>query len=99
MIIKLPARITESGMITMGNKILIVFTLFLYAATVYTQTATDLPMMAANPERTSHNSVELRSNLSIDWHRVIDTFIDTKVQVIASARKNFGLHSKGIICI
>ena len=82
-------------------KLIFIF-IFLYIlivisyAPIFAQTQTDWPMTAANPERNSHNSVEVRGNLSVDWYRVIDPFIDTKVQVIAAAGKVFVATSQGL---
>jgi hypothetical protein len=42
------------------------------------------PMVAANPQRTSWNSVEVRGTLRPIWYRVIDAYIPPKVQVIAA---------------
>lgn len=54
------------------------------------------PMAAANPQRTSHNSVEVPGNLSVDWYHVIDPYIDNKTQVIATAGKILLATSKGL---
>ena len=61
--------------------------------------ATDWPMVGANPQRTSHNEVEVRGNLSVDWYRVIDPYVDSKVQVIASAGKIFLSTAKGLYAV
>jgi outer membrane protein assembly factor BamB len=56
-------------------------------------------MSAANPQRTSWvagTSNELKGNLSVAWYRVIDPYIDNKVQVIASDNKVFVSTSKGL---
>ena len=56
-------------------------------------------MTAANPQRTSWvsgASNELKGNLSVAWYRVIDPYIDNKVQVIASDSKVFISTSKGL---
>ncbi|HBC72922.1 MAG: hypothetical protein UX91_C0011G0011 [Candidatus Amesbacteria bacterium GW2011_GWB1_47_19] len=60
------------------------------------QTAADWPMTAANPQRTSHNSVEVPGNLNTVWYRPIDPYIDNKVQLIASDNKIFLSTSKGL---
>lgn len=56
-------------------------------------------MSAANPQRTSWVagvSNELKGNLSVAWYKVIDPYIDNKVQVIASDNKVFVSTSKGL---
>jgi hypothetical protein len=58
---------------------------------------TEWTMAGANPQRTSHNDVEVRGNLSIDWYRVIDPFVDSKVQVVAAAGKIFLSTSRGLV--
>lgn len=55
------------------------------------------PMAGANAQRTSHNDVEVRGNLTVDWYHVIDSFVDSKVQVIAAAGKIFLSTSKGLV--
>lgn len=58
--------------------------------------ATDWPMTAANPQRTSQNAVEVRGNLSVEWFHNLDPYIDHKVQVIAAGGKVFVATSKGL---
>jgi len=53
-------------------------------------------MTAANPQRTSHNSVEVPGELQPVWYRPIDPYIDNKVQVIAADSKIFLATSKGL---
>jgi outer membrane protein assembly factor BamB len=79
---------------------LVFLSLFVRTFPIHAQTpstgGTEWPMTAGNPERNSHNEVEIRGNLSIDWSRVIDPFVDTKVQVIAAAGKVFVSTSQGL---
>jgi outer membrane protein assembly factor BamB len=56
----------------------------------------DWPMSAGNPQRTSHNDVEVSGNLSVDWYRTIDPYIDNKSQVIAADGKIFVSTTKGL---
>ncbi len=56
----------------------------------------DWPMGGANPQRTSHNSVEVSGNLSVEWYHVIDPYIDNKTQVIATGGKLYLSTSKGL---
>jgi outer membrane protein assembly factor BamB len=46
--------------------------------------AGDWPMLAANPQRTSWTSEEIRGALHPVWYRPIEPYINYKVQVIAS---------------
>ncbi len=56
----------------------------------------DWSMAAANPQRTSHNSVEVRGPYNPVWYRPIDPYIDNKVQVIATGGKVYVSSSKGL---
>ncbi len=56
----------------------------------------DWPMSGANPQRTSHNSVEVRGPYNPVWYRPIDPYIDNKVQVIATGGKVYVSSSKGL---
>ena len=47
-------------------------------------TSSSWPMVAANPQRTSWNAVEVRGALNPIWYRVIEAYIPPKVQVIAA---------------
>ncbi|MEZ5316643.1 MAG: PQQ-binding-like beta-propeller repeat protein [Vicinamibacterales bacterium] len=60
------------------------------------QPASEWPTLAANPQRTSHNDVEVRGDLRVDWYRVIDPYVDAKVQVIAAAGRVFLSTSQGL---
>lgn len=59
-------------------------------------TATDWPMAAADPTRSSHNGVEVPGSLSVEWFRNISPYIDPKTQVIAANNQLFVTTSKGL---
>ncbi len=59
----------------------------------------DWSMAAANPQRTSHNSVEVSGNLSVEWYRPFGPYIDQKTQVIATNGQIFVSTSKGLYAI
>jgi hypothetical protein len=44
----------------------------------------DWPMAAANPQRTSRNTEEVRGTLNPVWYRVIEPYIASNVQIIAA---------------
>ena len=44
----------------------------------------DWMMVAANPERSSWNSEEIKGELQVEWYRPIESFIHPKMQVIAT---------------
>jgi hypothetical protein len=75
---------------------LVFLPLFMCAFPIHAQTQIDWPMVGANPQRTSHNSIEVPGNLKIDWYRVFDPYIDTKVQVIAAGGNIYISSSKGL---
>lgn len=54
------------------------------------------PMLAANPERTSWNAVEVRGNLRVEWYRPIEPYIPYKIQPIAANGKIFVSTAKGL---
>src|SRR3990172_2410697 len=74
---------------------IILYSIFFIHASVFAQ-QTDWPMNGANPQRTSHNSVEIPGNLNPVWYRPIDPYIDNKVQLIAADNKVFISTSKGL---
>ncbi len=49
-----------------------------------TEYSQDWMMVAANPERTSWNSEEIKGELQVEWYRPIEPFIHPKMQVIAT---------------
>jgi hypothetical protein len=53
-------------------------------------------MLAANPQRTSWNPVEVRGNLNVEWYRPIEPYIPYKIQPIAAYGKIFVSTSKGL---
>lgn len=56
---------------------------------VITTPLTSWPMVAANPQRTSWTSEEVRGNLSPVWVRPIEPYINYKIQIIAGYGKLF----------
>jgi len=53
-------------------------------------------MLAANPERTSWNNVEVRGNLNLEWYRPIEPYIPYKIQPIAANGKIYISTAKGL---
>jgi outer membrane protein assembly factor BamB len=56
----------------------------------------DWPMLAANPQRTSWSTAEVRGNLNIDWYRPIEPHIPYKVQPIAANGKIYVSSARGL---
>lgn len=59
-------------------------------------TNSDWPMLGANPQRTSWNTVEVRGNLYIDWYHPIEPYIPYKVQPIAANGKIYISTARGL---
>jgi outer membrane protein assembly factor BamB len=47
----------------------------------------DWPMVAANPQRTSWSSEEVRGNLQVEWYRPVEPYIPYKIQPIGANGK------------
>ena len=60
---------------------------------------TDWPMVAANPQRTSAVSEEVRGNVTAVWYRPIEPYINYKIQVIAAEGKLFVSTARGLYCL
>ena len=73
-----------------------VFLPLVATATVTTVTSYDWPMVAANPQRTSWISEEVRGDLSIDWYRPIEPYIPYKIQPIAANGKIYVSTARGL---
>lgn len=54
------------------------------------------PMLAANPERTSWTSTEVKGNLKLAWYRPIEPYIPYKVQPIAANGKIYVSTARGL---
>lgn len=79
--------------------LLLYFAVFIFSspASVFaTNSQTDWPMVGADPQRTSHNNVEVRGPFNPSWTRPIDPYIDNKVQAIAADGKIFVSTAKGV---
>ncbi len=55
--------------------------------------------LAANPQRTSWVSEEVRGNLSVEWYRPIEPYIPYKIQPIAANGKLYVSSSRGLYAI
>lgn len=58
--------------------------------------ATDWPTLAANPQRTSSNAVEVRGDLNVAWYRPIEPYIPYKIQPIAANGKIYVATARGL---
>ena len=58
--------------------------------------AGDWPMVAANNQRTSWSPEEVRGELTVEWYRIIEPFIQHKTQVIAAEDKVFISTARGL---
>jgi outer membrane protein assembly factor BamB len=63
---------------------------------VETNAGDDWPMLAANPQRTSWNAVEVRGNLEIEWYHPIEPYIPYKIQPIAANGKLYISTARGL---
>jgi outer membrane protein assembly factor BamB len=61
-----------------------------------TQTDTPWPMVAANPQRTSWSPEEVRGQLSVEWYRTIEPYIQGKTQAIVAEDKVFVSTARGL---
>jgi len=57
------------------------------------------PMVAANAQRTSWTPEEVRGQLSVEWYRTIEPFIQKKTQVIAADDKVFVSTARGLYAL
>lgn len=57
------------------------------------------PMLAANPQRTSWTSEEVRGNLSLEWYRPIEPYIPYKIQPIAANGKVYVATARGLYAL
>lgn len=51
---------------------------------VVKSSASEWPMVAANPQRTSWVNEEVRGNLGVEWYRPVEAYIPQNVQIIAA---------------
>jgi outer membrane protein assembly factor BamB len=56
----------------------------------------DWPMLAANPERTSWSTEEVRGELNIEWYRPIEPYIHYKIQPIAANGQVYVSTARGL---
>ena len=70
--------------------------LFLFPPSASAQTTADWYMSAANPQRTSWASSEVRGPFKPVWYRPIDPYIDNKVQAIAANGSIYVATAKGL---
>jgi outer membrane protein assembly factor BamB len=68
----------------------------LFGSSLGAVTEADWYMLAANPQRTSWNSEEVRGNLGVEWYRPIEPFVHHKIQVIAAEDKLFVSTARGL---
>ncbi len=57
------------------------------------------PMAAANPQRTSWTSEEVRGNLKPEWYKVFESYIPNKVQIIAADGSLFISTANGLYAL
>lgn len=66
------------------------------APSAQVSSSSDWPMLAANPQRTSWNTEEVRGNLRVQWYRPIEPYIPYKVQPIAANGKLYISTARGL---
>ena len=68
-------------------------------ADIYTTSATDWAMVAANPQRTSWTSEEVTGNLKVEWYRPIEAYIPQNSQIIAVNGLLYVSTARGLFCL
>ncbi len=80
------------------NSYLAIVILIVFLGSVSTAHA-DWPTLAANPQRTSAVTDEIRGDVTAVWYRPIEPYINYKIQIIAADGKLFISTARGLYCL